>query len=254
MSNYAAANAGLDALAQARRARGQQALSIQWGPWANIGLWEGAIAARNGAELERSGVGALSAEQGAALFAAVIGRPEPVIAVLPIDWSAFRRARPGRDWPLFRAVSQAGVGVDAAPSTGEFTERHRAASPTARRALIESVIRDVLGAVIRRPASQLDSRRSFGSMGLDSLMALEFRNRLETAIERPLPATLAWNYPTIEQLTQHLDAQLAPGSDAGLAPDTAVNTISDDPDLSRLLDSVTSLSDAAAARVLRGEG
>ena len=41
-------------------------------------------------------------------------------------------------------------------------------------------------------------------MGLTSLLAMEFRNRLERALGRALPATLAWNYPTVRALADHL--------------------------------------------------
>ena len=171
MSTYSA-NAGLDALAQARQARGQHALSVQWGHWANLGLSEGAIARRNAEELERLGVGAISIEQGRSLFAWLLARPEAVLSVLPVDWQTFRRARRNRDWPLFRLV--AGSDQQAGASGVSFRERVRAATPVARRALIESIVREALGAVLRMPAKQLDGRRSFGGAGIDSLMALEF--------------------------------------------------------------------------------
>ncbi len=247
MSNYSAANAGLDAVAEARRARGQHALSIQWGHWTNIGLSEGAIAERNAQELERVGVGSLSAPQGTSLFAVLIARAEPVIAVLPIDWAKFRQARRGRDWPLFRVA--AGTETDAVG--GSFAERARVASPMARRALLESVVREALGAVLHRPAKALDARRSFGSVGLDSLMALEFRNRLETALERALPATLAWNYPTIEQLTAHLDTYFAVESVLEEASSAAAPELGER-ETALLFTDIASLSDADAARALRG--
>ena len=40
-------------------------------------------------------------------------------------------------------------------------------------------------------------------MGLSSLMAMELRNRLERPLARPLSATLAWNYPTVDALVGH---------------------------------------------------
>ena len=89
-------------------------------------------------------------------------------------------------------------------------------------------------------------------MGVDSLMALELRNRLESAVERALPATLAWNYPTIEQLTAHLDAEVAP--DPAIDEPTTFATVAtpDDDGLAQLLQGVTTLSDDDVARALRG--
>ena len=88
-------------------------------------------------------------------------------------------------------------------------------------------MRDAVGGVLRLPADQIDRHRPFGSLGLDSLMALELRNRLERALQRPLSATLAWNYPTVDALAGYLDALVAPrrrrrqardaASDRGLA-------------------------------------
>jgi len=248
MSNYAAANAGLDALAQARRARGQHALSVQWGHWTNIGLSEGAIALRNGEELERVGVGSMSVDQGTKLFSWLIARPEAVVATLPVDWAMFRHARRGRDWPLFRAA--AGSNDDDARSS--LAARLQAASSLERRGLLEGLVRDALGAVLRRPGKQFDARRSFGSAGLDSLMALEFRNRLETATERSLPATLAWNYPTIEQLTQYLDAQFTKAPAVEIAASDEANSMPGAIDVAAAFLDIATLSDADAARALRG--
>jgi myxalamid-type polyketide synthase MxaE and MxaD len=248
MSNYSAANAGLDALAARRRARGQHALSIQWGPWAGIGLHESAISARSSQEMERTGVGSIPVDSGTALFAALLARQEPVITVLPVDWATYRNARAGRDWSLFRALS----GTSATSPTGGFTERVRSAPPATRRSLVDGVVREALAAVIRRPANQLDSRRSFGSMGLDSLMALELRNRLETAAGRSLPASLAWNYPTIEQLAAYLEGQVVPEPTPDAAAAASVAPELDDIQIGSLFKGFESLSDEDAARALRG--
>ena len=58
---------------------------------------------------------------------------------------------------------------------------------------------------MRRPRSTtVDPRRPFGSMGMDSLMALEMRNRLETEMGMLLPATTLFDHPTITALAEHL--------------------------------------------------
>ena len=86
------------------------------------------------------------------------------------------------------------------------------ATPAERRARVEDIVRNALGGVLRLPAEHIDRHRHFGSLGLDSIMSLELRNRLESALQRPLSATLAWNYPTVDALAAHLDRLVAPES------------------------------------------
>ena len=66
------------------------------------------------------------------------------------------------------------------------------------------MVRSAVGHVLKIASSRLDPRKSLGNMGLNSLMAIELRNRIETALGRPLSATLAWNYPTIEAIVAYL--------------------------------------------------
>jgi myxalamid-type polyketide synthase MxaE and MxaD len=257
MANYAAANAGLDALAQARRNRGQHALSIQWGAWANVGLHTLDSAARTLADLERYGLRTFTAEEGRECFGPLLGFADPVVAVLPIDWATFRQAGPMRDSALFRDAP--GAGENLSLLADGALERLREASPVERRTILERIVRETLGAVLRLPAAQLDARRPFGSLGLDSLMALELRNRLEVALALRLPASLAWNYSTVEALTAHLEVLVAPepavnGEATTTAPTEQRPSASDDGDLSRLLSDADALSDDEAVRLLRGVG
>lgn len=52
--------------------------------------------------------------------------------------------------------------------------------------------------------SQIDPRASFTDYGLDSLSAAAIMGQLEEKLGQKLVATLPWDYPTIEQLVQHL--------------------------------------------------
>ncbi len=208
MANYAAANAGVDAVAAARQARGRHAVSIQWCPWDNVGMHGAESMARNFAELERVGVHSISSDQGVALFNAIITRPESVVSVLPMDWAAYRAVRRGRDLPLFRTIAESAARPDDERDSDGVLASLRAASALDRRRQFETLVRGIVAGVLRRPGTQLDSRQKFGAIGVDSLLALEIRTRLETALERPLTATLAWNYPTIESLSVHLDGLL----------------------------------------------
>ena len=136
-SNYAAANAGLDALAEDRRARGLPALSIEWGIWQDTGLVADATGRANVAELSRQGVQSFAADRGARLFAALSGCAAPTVAALPVDWVKFGRARAGRVAPLFRDC----VGESGATSAG-LSEQLAVATPARRRALLQGRVED----------------------------------------------------------------------------------------------------------------
>ncbi|MEO8804875.1 MAG: type I polyketide synthase [Burkholderiaceae bacterium] len=241
-ANYAAANAGLDALAHDRRARGLPALSLAWGVWAETGLVQGEAGERNVAEMARQGIHAFAPERGAALFAWLCARAEAHMVVLPMDWAAFRRARAGRSDALYRELTAA-AGVEALPVSG-LHEQLVQAAPAQRRQLIESVVKDAVSKVLKISPARLDPRKALGAMGLNSLMAMELRNRVEAALGRSLSATLAWNYPTVEALATHLA-----GADvATQAPAPSVQSSEQAATLSQVAD----LSDEAAAAALRG--
>ena len=116
-----------------------------------------------------------------------------------------------------------------------------------RRELVDRVVRTAIATVLKIAPSRFDSRKALGAMGLTSLMAIELRNRLEADLSRPLSATLAWNYPTIEAMVTHLARVEA----------TTV-TVADPPkleqpiaDMSDSFNQVAGLSDEQALAALR---
>ncbi|MEO8152059.1 MAG: type I polyketide synthase [Rhizobacter sp.] len=242
-ANYAAANAGLDALAMDRHARGLPAISVAWGVWADTGLVRGDAGERNVAEMARQGIRAFAPEKAAALFPWLCARTEAHVAVLPMDWAAFRRVRAGRADALYRELT-ASAAPAALPASG-LNEQLAKATPAERRLLLEAVVKDAVGQVLKIAAARLDPRKALGAMGLNSLMAMELRNRLEAALGRSLSATLAWNYPTVEALAAHLA-----GGDVVAPPVHAASPTPAAPSSA----AVAALSDAEAALALRGAG
>ena len=198
-SNYAAANAGLDALAEDRRARGLPALSIEWGIWQDTGLVADAAGRADVAELSRQGVQSFAADRGARLFAALSAGP-PTVAALPADWVQVS-ARPRR--PRGSAIPRLRRRKREATSAG-LSEQLAAATPArAAGAAAGSMSEDAVSHVLKIASARIDARKALGNMGLNSLMAIELRNRLEIALGRSLSATLAWNYPTIEAIVDY---------------------------------------------------
>jgi phthiocerol/phenolphthiocerol synthesis type-I polyketide synthase B len=239
-SNYAAANAGLDALAENRRARGLPALSIAWGIWQDTGLVADAAGRANVAELSRQGVQSFAADRGARLFAALSGRVAPTVAALRVDWVKFGRAHAGRVAPLFRDC----VGESGATSAG-LGEQLAAATPARRRALLQGRVEDAVSRVLKISVGRIDARKALGNMGLNSLMAIELRNRLEVALGRSLSATLAWNHPTIEAIVDFLAAD-----EQGVRPAEGPTPPPEDGELAASLAEIASLTEEAAMLAL----
>jgi acyl carrier protein len=100
--------------------------------------------------------------------------------------------------------------------------------------LREHVVRQLKAVLGRASENQLDTRRPFKDLGVDSLMAVELRNSLSRLIDRPLAATLLFDYPEVDSLVVHLEKRLGTEVAADAAPLAAKSL--DDADLERLLD------------------
>jgi acyl carrier protein len=197
--NYAAANAMLDALAADRSTRGVPGLSIAWGPWAEIGL--AAAQANRGARIAERGLPALSPEEGRRLFQHVGGGP-PCVTAMRFDLSRWLDVAAASTAALFGEVLDVGA-APATSSTEEIGESVRDG------AAVKELVMGQLASVLRMPQTRLAEDRPFRSLGLDSLMGLELRNRLERVLGLKLSASTVWNFPTANQLCTYLAAQVA---------------------------------------------
>ncbi|MFZ4850735.1 MAG: SDR family NAD(P)-dependent oxidoreductase, partial [Caldilinea sp.] len=175
-SNYAAANGFLDGLMQARRRVGLPGLSINWGPWAEVGM-----AAQLG-DLPQ-GLSWISPQQGRLLFSYLLTRQSAAqVGVLPFRLSSAAPARP--------------LGLRAELATLAAAERLQR---------LNAYLQDELAGVLGLDKSHAVERRArLFDLGLDSLMAVELRNKLQKGLDVALHATLLFDYPTLELLAPHL--------------------------------------------------
>nr|AQW44891.1 polyketide synthase [Corallococcus coralloides] len=210
--NYAASNTFLDSLAAYRRGLGLPALSINWGAWGEVGL--AAASANRGDRMAMRGIASMPPVQALEALGRLLGSPRARVAVMRFDlrqWREFYLTASQSPFVSRLSVEQAApTAPRAAP--GAFVETLKAAEKGEQPRLLETHLREQIGQVLRLSPTKIDPQVSLGSLGLDSLMGLEIRNRLEASLGLRLQATLLWRHPTVEGLVGFLAErlQLAP--------------------------------------------
>jgi short-subunit dehydrogenase/acyl carrier protein len=213
-SNYAAANAFLDGLAADRRAQGLPAISINWGPWAEVGM--AAAQHQMDERMKLVGVRALAPQAALQVLEQLLPQPVAQIGVVDINW---RRFQPGATPPpllagLIQRASAQG------PERSHFREVLRAAASEERQPMLEDYLRQRLAQVLRAAPSGIDVEQPWSNLGIDSLMAIELRTKIQTDLRVVVPIAQVLQGPTLrrmaalllEQLTTHWLAE-APPSD-----------------------------------------
>ncbi|HEY2646486.1 MAG TPA: acyl carrier protein, partial [Candidatus Acidoferrales bacterium] len=151
--------------------------------------------------------------------------------VAPIQWKKFAQSFGGDSVPrTFAAlIPSARESATPAPSQTSIRETLLAALPgRPRRALLEGHLQDVLAGVLKTSATRLDPVKPLGSMGVDSLMALQFVRRLGVTTAVLLPATAVFNYPTLRVLAVEVARRMEISLDT-VVQAASVPQISDNP-------------------------
>ena len=202
-ANHAAANAFLDQLAGHRRALGLPGQAIAWGAWSELGEAEEQrerIAGRR----EASGTGWFTPEQGFLAFERLLRQDATGGVVAAVDWPVFGEALGDRP-PLLDDLLAVAGDEDDASSPDDLLARLGATPAAERENLLVSFVQGEVQAVLRLP-SVPEPAVGFFDLGMDSLMAVELRNRLNRAFSETYvaPNTLVFDYPTITDLASHL--------------------------------------------------
>ena len=196
-SNYAAANAFMDTLMQQRRQAGLAGLSINWGPWAEVGM-----AAALHAHVQAQGMTMITPTQGRLLFRHLLQHPVAQIGVLPLQRQ-----------PALAAVP---------PQRTNIRDLLVSLPPAEQRLQLSDYLRGEIATVLGlRSDLPIDPLTRLFDFGLDSLMAVELKNRLQVGLGVSLRSTLLFDYPTIDTLTTHLLADVLGALLGVIAPTAA---------------------------------
>lgn len=180
---YVAANLALEALARQRRAEGQPALAVAWGPIEDTGY----LAERPDtidALVRRLGAKPMPAAHALSALSALADGGLPVVAIAETSWSEARRYLPILAAPLFAELRG-----DNGAAAGDDSLLERLAGLAAEEALslLKTVVAEEAANILRLPASALDPSRPLSEVGMDSLMAVELRLALEGRLRIDLP-------------------------------------------------------------------
>lgn len=210
-ANYAAANAFLDVFATARSAAGRPTTSLAWGPWAHEGAMAGRLGRADRTRLHRGLLQPLSDEDGLALFDAALRAGDPVQIPVRVDLRAVREHHEGVPATLAGLVGRPlrRVAAAGAPDGGGLTKRWAGLSPAQRDRAVADLVHDTIAAVLGHGSKdEIDGGRPFRDLGMDSLTAVELRNRLSAVTGLRLSTTVVFEYPTPGELCAAVQAQL----------------------------------------------
>lgn len=222
--NYAAANAFMDGLAHHRGALGLPGLSINWGPWAEVGMAAGQ--GRQGqARWATGGLQAIPPDQGLLALGQLLRSGAVQVGVIPVDWSKFLRQFPrDRQPPLLAGFS----GQVDGPAKGrkrtarqqELLRQVKEATPERRLSILNTYIQGQVAKTLGIDASQLDIEQPLLNIGLDSLMAIEVKNEIELGLGVEIPMDGFTADVTVADLSVEVEKQLSesPGVPSAAPP------------------------------------
>lgn len=208
LAHYAAANAFLDAFAAAHDAPGRRVLSVNWGTWEVMRL----ASADSQKEYLESGLEPLQAAEAFDALSRLLNGGSPNAIVARVNWAKLKPLHEARrPRPLLAELGGSNRSrADAAETDAAAPGLQLSNVPASERQdVIRGFVAEAVASVLGRdPTEPIPPAVGLFELGMDSLMSIELRRRLERGAGRALPSTLTFNYPNVEALTRYLEAEL----------------------------------------------
>ncbi len=235
--NYAAANAFLDAFAHYRQAQGLPALTIGWGPW-SVGMVEELrlekIYAQRGIEL-------ITPAAGTRILDRLINQKTPNVIAIHADWVRARRAVLGGQLPpMFSELGAVEISADPTDSASSILELLSQCPEGDRLDVVARHVRQVVAAVFELAVSDIGSDDALDDIGLDSLMAMDFRLRINAMFAIDLPLLELLRGVSVNSLAVRILADLhLAGDDPAAVTEQRSPAAPADDDVDRLIEQLS---------------
>jgi hypothetical protein len=198
-SNYAAANSFMNSLSEYRHAQGLPALSIGWGPWGTVGM-----AKSLSSRLARNGLISLSPTEGLRALEAMLITDKANVAIAHINWKLYINQL-SRLPAWLSNFSQDRKEQETLLT--QIQSANQADKEYAVKAFVTNIMRTVLG---KSAMEDIDEKQGFFDLGLDSLMAVDVRNRIQDGLGGAVRVrpSIVFDYANIHNMTRHLCDEL----------------------------------------------
>lgn len=212
LGDYASANSFLDALAHYRHAEGLPGSSINWGPWADLGMVR-SVTSMDTSRWSEHGMSSIPPELALHAVEEVIRQGTTQISVLPINWVKLQSGIPSLANSRFVRDLVAGAAKPEKPTDSTLEkilpgELRRISDPAEQRRILTNKLQAEAARVLRLPVSKMDVNRSLNQYGMDSLMALELKNRMQAAWGMAVPLATILSGPPVTKLVAFLMEKL----------------------------------------------
>jgi len=202
-ANYVAANRYLEALAEARRARGLPGLAVCWGAIDDVGYL-----ARN-EEIKQSlqsrmGSSALNSDHALEVLEQLILNDRNAIGVVDLDWHAISRYLASADSPKFIELARQSGEKDESESLEDIQQLLNELPHKELVSIFIEMMKKEVSEILRIPVEKLDENESVYEMGMDSLMAMELASAVDERFGISLPLMSLSEGPTIAKLVERI--------------------------------------------------
>lgn len=203
-ANYNAANTFLDTLAHYRQAYNLAATSVDFGTIAEVGL--ASRQENRGDRLAEQGVTAIQPNELFAYFDKLFLSNEAQVIALDIDfnkWAKFNHAILKNNF-YNNVVSQSVIveTQDSSNNMDSFTSLEASIKH------IKSQIKQHISTATKLNVAKIKEDETFKSLGVDSLHALQLKNKIQDDFKLQLNVAVVWQYPTVNKFADFIAKEL----------------------------------------------